>query len=515
MNTSKQVNTIIGLLMVGAIATLLYWLWDDDRQTAATERQLTENAERGGNLFSLNCRACHGLNGLGSLESSALPGLPLNTDANREADAPRQDYIRGTIECGRVGTQMPPWSIKYGGPLNDFQIDQLMALITGTMTGFDQDPQASLNGWENAIEQANHADEFAPPKHLKEAINDETEVLVLNNARGLRAGNLLRIDDDPEVTDYEVVEIVDAPAGSILFERIGEDDTEISMVQPSVFEPGDIIIIGGEQMEVVSAPPGSTLAADVAADATVLELEAADGFERGQALLVRQEKMQVQSVSGNSLTVERAVDGTTAAAYVTGTSVVEDTTLLVVERGVGGTSASRHNVKSAVFEVGDEIVVERGAFGTEAAEHETGTEVYNGPIQPSDAITGEGEGFPPCGQLPPRAANTGAEVIVDGSAAVTMGDNFFDSGGNQNPTFKVAVGSTVTFNLANDGSAPHNMNIAGPDSEFETDDDAISDPDLITAGQTGVLQFTAAAAGSIDYRCDFHPDQMNGTITVE
>jgi plastocyanin len=37
----------------------------------------------------------------------------------------------------------------------------------------------------------------------------------------------------------------------------------------------------------------------------------------------------------------------------------------------------------------------------------------------------------------------------------------------------------------------------------------------MTAGETGVLQFTAAAAGSIDYRCDFHPDQMKGTITVE
>jgi hypothetical protein len=410
---------------------------------------------------------------------------------------------------------MPPWSIKYGGPLNDFQIDQLMALITGTMTGFDQDPQASLDGWQNAVEQANHADAFAPPKHLEEAISDVTEILVLNNARGLRAGNLLRIDDDPEAQDYEVVEIVDAPAGSILFERIGEGDTEISLVQPSVFEPGDIVIIGGEQMEVVSAPPGSTLAADLAADATLLELEDAGGFERGQTILVRQEKMNVQSISDNSLTVERAVDGTTAAAYVAGTSVVEDSTIIEVQRGVEGTSASTHNVKAAVFEVGNEVVVERGAFGTDAAEHEVNSEVFNGPIEPPDTITGSGEGFPPCGQLPAREEGPAAEVPVDGPAAVTMGDNFFDAGGNENPTFKVAVGASVTFNLTNDGQAVHNMNIAGPDGEFETDDDLISDPDLIAAGQTGVLQFTAAAAGSMDYRCDFHPDQMNGTITVE
>ena len=125
------------------------------------------NAERGGKLFSLNCRACHGLNGLGSLESSALPGLPLNTDENRSADGARQDYLRGTITCGRVGTRMPPWSTRYGGPLNDFQIEQLMALITGQMADFDQDPAASLLGWENTVNVANYdhlyGDEFTPP----------------------------------------------------------------------------------------------------------------------------------------------------------------------------------------------------------------------------------------------------------------------------------------------------------------------------------------------------------------
>ena len=515
MNTSKQINTIIGLLMVGAIATLLYYLWDGDRQSAATERQLTENAERGGNLFSLNCRACHGLNGLGSLESTALPGLPLNTDANREADAARQDYIRGTINCGRVGTKMPPWSTKYGGPLNDFQIDQLMALITGTMTGFDQDPQASLDGWQNAVEQADHADQFTPPKHLEQAISADAKILILNNARGLRAGNLLRIDDDPEAQDYEVVQIVDAPAGSILFESVGADDKEISLVQPSVFEKGDIILIGDEQMEVVSAPPGSTLAADMAEDATVLELVDGEGFEQGQTILVRQEKMKVQSVSGNSLTVARAQDGTTAGAYVTGTTVVEDNTIVEVERGVEGTSASSHTVKGAVFEVGNEVVVERAAFGTEAAEHEIGAEVFNGPSVPSDAITGKDVDYPPCGQLPAQDTTPAAEVTVAGSAEVALGDNFFDAGGNKNPTFKVAAGSTVTFNLANDGKAVHNMVIAGPDKELGTDDDIVSDPDIIPAGETGTVQFTADAAAEYDYHCQFHPDQMKGTITVE
>jgi len=515
MNTNKQVNTIIGLLLVGAIATLLYFVWDNVRDTAATERQLTENAERGGALFSLNCRSCHGLNGLGSLESSELPGLPLNTDANREADAARQAYIRATIKCGRVGTVMPPWAIENGGPLNDFQIDQLLALITGTMTGFDQAPEASVAGWEHAIEEANHADEFTPPKHLEEAVSDEAEILILNDARGLRAGNLLRIDDDPEVEDYEVVEIVDAPAGSVLDEAADSDATELVLQDVAIFEPGDAIIVGDEQMQVVDAPPLDALASDLSADATVVELEDAEGFGRGEKIKVRQEIMQAESISGDSLTVQRGVDGSEAVEHVAGTTVVGEGTSIEVERAVEGTRSGSHDVKSPVYEIGKEVVVERGAFGTDAAEHEAGTEVFNGPITPADSITGEGEGHPPCGQLPPQTGGTAAEVQVSGVVDVTMGDNFFDAGGNQNPTFKAPQGSAVTFNLKNDGSAVHNMEIAGTDGEFETDDDSISDPDLITGGNAGTLAFTPPAAGSYDYRCKFHPDQMKGQITIE
>jgi mono/diheme cytochrome c family protein len=102
----------------------------------STDRQLTTNAERGGALYALNCRACHGLVGKGALESSVLPGLPLNSDLpyrdQGAALAGNQQRYRDTIRCGRVGTVMPSWHQDYGGPLNDFQIQQLVTLITST-----------------------------------------------------------------------------------------------------------------------------------------------------------------------------------------------------------------------------------------------------------------------------------------------------------------------------------------------------------------------------------------------
>ncbi len=100
----------------------------------------------------------------------------------------------------------------------------------------------------------------------------------------------------------------------------------------------------------------------------------------------------------------------------------------------------------------------------------------------------------------------GAETID-----VTIADFSFDLSASSAP-----AGSAVTFNLTNDGAAPHNLRIAGPDGEYETADDAVSDPDNIGGGETGTLDWTAPdEAGDILYRCDFHPGQMTGTITVE
>jgi plastocyanin len=101
----------------------------------------------------------------------------------------------------------------------------------------------------------------------------------------------------------------------------------------------------------------------------------------------------------------------------------------------------------------------------------------------------------------------GGEVTFD----VSMGDNFYEPN-----EFTVSAGATVTFNLSNDGTAIHNMRVDGGDGEYNTDDDTVSDPDLMNAGDTGTLTWTAPSeAGEVIFQCDFHPTDMFGTITVE
>lgn len=113
------------------------------------------------------------------------------------------------------------------------------------------------------------------------------------------------------------------------------------------------------------------------------------------------------------------------------------------------------------------------------------------------------------------AAPTSPAGNGDGDGEVTfdvsMGDNFFEPA-----EFTVEAGAHVTFNLTNDGAAIHNMRVAGSDDKYNTGDDAVSDPDLISGGGTATLEWDAPSeAGEYIFQCDFHPTDMKGTITVE
>jgi plastocyanin len=94
---------------------------------------------------------------------------------------------------------------------------------------------------------------------------------------------------------------------------------------------------------------------------------------------------------------------------------------------------------------------------------------------------------------------------------VALNDNWFDP-----VALTVAGGTVIQLNISNSGAAIHNLRIAGADNSYNDEDDAVSDPSLINAGETAVVQWASpVAGGTFDFRCDFHPEAMVGTITVE
>jgi mono/diheme cytochrome c family protein/plastocyanin len=387
------------------VGTFLYYMFDSgysifglsfgNRQAVAAERQEEDNVLRGGALFARYCRACHGLTGTGALERApgALPGAPLNQDANRppalaasKVDA-RQLRLTDTIHCGRIGTRMPAWSIPEGGALNDFQIFQLVTLITSKF---------SQEGWNAVVEDGNHTDVFNPAKFLAAAVSKTDTTIKLTDVSTMAKGDVIRIGLDEPGEPYELMKITD----------VNKD--------------------------------------------------------------------------ANTLTVARGPD------------------VLWNDEEPGN-----------------------GALGSEAIEHANGSQIYVGPQAPGTTITGDpaSTADAPCGQSKAAATPAGTPVAVtlaDGGT-ITIGDNFFSLDDNRDPEIDVASGATINATLNNTGSAPHNLRIDGPDGKFDSaagGDDIVSDPDQINPGKTATIAINLPA-GTYNYRCDFHPDQMKGTLVVQ
>jgi plastocyanin len=125
-------------------------------------------------------------------------------------------------------------------------------------------------------------------------------------------------------------------------------------------------------------------------------------------------------------------------------------------------------------------------------------------------------GSPTPRETPRDGASPSPDADGAGPIALIMKDNSFDPN-----EITVSGGSSVTFDITNDGSAIHNMHIAGPDGDFTEDfcegsADPCSNPNRLRGGATATLTWKVPdSPGEVDFRCDFHPEQMTGKIIIE
>jgi cytochrome c oxidase cbb3-type subunit 3 len=104
---------------------------------------VTGDPNNGARLFATNCAVCHGPDGQGRV------------GANLSQDWPsiRPDLrVKSVIENGVEGSVMPAWSMANGGPLDDQEIDDIVAYIltlpSSEFTPEDQEPPAGpFTGW--------------------------------------------------------------------------------------------------------------------------------------------------------------------------------------------------------------------------------------------------------------------------------------------------------------------------------------------------------------------------------
>ncbi len=125
MNQSRtyRLEILLGLLgtTVIAIALGLYIAGEAGRLAASQGEILNMQLNDSMTLYAENCVVCHGLNGegIGATPPLNAPGL---------GSMPYVELYK-VIARGRFETAMPAWSKEDGGPLSDYQIGELVALI--------------------------------------------------------------------------------------------------------------------------------------------------------------------------------------------------------------------------------------------------------------------------------------------------------------------------------------------------------------------------------------------------
>ncbi len=107
---------------------------------------------------------------------------------------------------------------------------------------------------------------------------------------------------------------------------------------------------------------------------------------------------------------------------------------------------------------------------------------------------------------PTAAAGTGTPAT--GASQI---DVVADAFAFNKKTIEVTAAQPFTVTLDNQDSASHNFHIF---TQKGGDSIAVTDPQSVSPDSTGTLTTTIAEPGEYYFQCDFHPTQMNGTVTA-
>jgi mono/diheme cytochrome c family protein len=146
---------IAGVALTVFLAVLLPFLYlrEPARQKEAANKELQESVRLGKATFEEFCARCHGPEAKGGVvERYVTPGVKNAKPADVQAPNLQEIHSRHpdedvaavswtAIQKGRPPTPMPTWGVRYGGPMNDQQITDLVNYLLSIQSDDKQRPQ--------------------------------------------------------------------------------------------------------------------------------------------------------------------------------------------------------------------------------------------------------------------------------------------------------------------------------------------------------------------------------------
>lgn len=116
-------TNLITLISLAILVTVLpFYAWREPDRLAQAQAELQQEfVSEAAVIYAHNCAVCHGAAGEGI---GAMPAL--NSTGLRTAD---YDFLYKTIARGRYETVMSGWLNEEGGSLNEYEVNELVALI--------------------------------------------------------------------------------------------------------------------------------------------------------------------------------------------------------------------------------------------------------------------------------------------------------------------------------------------------------------------------------------------------
>jgi hypothetical protein len=138
-----------------------------------------------------------------------------------------------------------------------------------------------------------------------------------------------------------------APAGALAAAISSTTATAVTVTDSTAVGVGDLIRCGDERMTVTDkslADTGQTVQTPLTAQKNDVLLAVTSGaaYRKGEVLTLGAERVRVRDIAGNSLTVERAWDGTQLDAH-SGTAIWAPRLLTVTRGSTGSTAATALN----------------------------------------------------------------------------------------------------------------------------------------------------------------------------